>query len=595
MDRKTIIILAVAVLFLCLLSPVVDHFFPPQPIPLSEILVSTNTTVETAPTAGTSTNPPEAAPIARATPATAPATQPSAPEQTLNMTNQDLVFQFTSYGGGLKSIALENYPAVVGRKPTRPDENNFATLNANAPVPVLGILENGAAGNDVFTLTRSNTTVRAEQTRSNGLRVIKTFEVGNNGTNFLFTANVRFENTSPNPLPLPKREVVIGTATPIGPLDDPTTLGTIWYNGTKPADIGMAWFANRTLGCIPGTPRTLFEDGASNVVWAATHSQYFALAAVPSQPAPSLSIRPIELPVPDTNGVTAPRAMFLTNGYQTAFQYPAVILPPNKSLDQSFTFYAGPKKYFDLSKIGQSMGNNLDLVMGFTGFLGFGFFSKMLLLSMNGIAQIGLPYGLCIIAITVVVKLVFWPLTAASTRSQKRLQTLQPQLKIIAEKYKDDALKKHEKTTEFMKEHKVNPMGSCLPMLIQIPVFYGFYSMLRNAIELRGVPFLWAHDLCRPDTVGYIAGFPINPLPLIMGATQLWQASMTPPQPGMDPGQQKLMRFMPVIFIAFFYNMSAGLVIYWTVSNLLTIAQTKFTKMGADPAAAIPATSGKKK
>jgi YidC/Oxa1 family membrane protein insertase len=233
--------------------------------------------------------------------------------------------------------------------------------------------------------------------------------------------------------------------------------------------------------------------------------------------------------------------------------------------------------------------------MGFTGFLGFGFFSKMLLLTMNGIHATGLPYGFCIIAITVIVKMIFWPLTAASTRSQKRLQVLQPQIKAIAEKYKDDALKKHEKTTEFMKEHKVNPMGSCLPMLIQIPVFYGFYSMLRNAIELRGVPFLWASDLCQPDTVGYIANFPIHLLPLIMGATQIWQAQMTPPQPGMDPGQQKIMKFMPLIFIAFFYGMSAGLVTYWTVSNLLTIAQTKFTRMGADPAAAAPVPTGKKK
>jgi YidC/Oxa1 family membrane protein insertase len=225
--------------------------------------------------------------------------------------------------------------------------------------------------------------------------------------------------------------------------------------------------------------------------------------------------------------------------------------------------------------------------------MGFGFFSKILLISMTSLHKILPQYGLCIIAITVIVKLIFWPMTAASTRSQKRLQTLQPQLKAIAEKYKDDPLKKHEKTTAFMKEHKVNPMGSCLPVLIQLPVFYGFYAMLRNAIELRGAQFLWASDLTQPDTVGAIAGVPINPLPLIMGATQLWQSHVTPMQPGMDPAQQKLMRFMPLLFIAFFYRMSAGLTLYWTVSTLLTIAQTKMTR--TVPEAAAPAAPAPRK
>ena len=604
MDRKTLIILAVAILFLVLLSPVVDHFFPPVPVPATEAIATTNALAETPGPRGSATNTTSATPetAVSQTALAATTTTTAAPEQLLSITNQGLVFQFTSYGGGLKSIALQDYPAVVRRARTTPNDDNSTTLNAGAPLPVLAVLEKGASGNEVFALTQASNTVRAERTQANGLRLVKTFAIGNNGTNFLFTASLRFENISTNPIPLSRREVVVGTATPIGPLDDPTTLGTIWYNGTKATDIGASAYAMGLFGCIsrtaggnPRPPPNPIEDGASNVVWAAAHSQYFALAAVPSQPAPGISIRQIGIAAPDTNGVTAARAYLLTNGYQASFIYPADTLAPGKSQEQSFTFYAGPKKYFDLSKIGQSMGNNLDLVMGFTGFLGFGFFSKMLLLSMNGIAQTGLPYGLCIIAITVIVKLVFWPLTAASTRSQKRLQTLQPQIKVIAEKYKDDPLKKHEKTTEFMKEHKVNPMGSCLPMLIQIPVFFGFYSMLRNAIELRGVPFLWAPDLSQPDTVAYIAGFPINPLPLIMGATQLWQSHMTPPQPGMDPGQQRLMRFMPVIFIAFFYRMSAGLTIYWTVSNLLTIAQTYFTKMGDDPAAKAPVLSSKKK
>src|SRR5581483_829394 len=194
------------------------------------------------------------------------------------------------------------------------------------------------------------------------------------------------------------------------------------------------------------------------------------------------------------------------------------------------------------------------------------------LICMNGMHAIGLPYGLCIIAITVIIKLIFWPLTASATRSQKRMQALQPQMKAIAEKYKDDPAKKNEKTMEFMKQHKINPMGSCLPSLIQIPVFFGFYYMLRSAIELRGVHFLWAYDLSQPDTVAFVAGFPVNPLPLIMGVTQFWQ-----------------MQLMPLMFLVFFYKMSAGLTLYWTVSNLLSVIQMKMTRATPETPGPAPA------
>jgi YidC/Oxa1 family membrane protein insertase len=127
-----------------------------------------------------------------------------------------------------------------------------------------------------------------------------------------------------------------------------------------------------------------------------------------------------------------------------------------------------------------------------------------------------------------------------------------------------------------------------VPILLQIPVFFGFFQMLRSAIELRGASFLWAADLSQPDTVAMVFGFPINPLPLIMGATQVWQARMTPLSPGMDPVQQKMMQYMPLIFVFMLYNFSAGLALYWTVQNLLSILQLKLTKGAGNPAPAAP-------
>jgi YidC/Oxa1 family membrane protein insertase len=299
---------------------------------------------------------------------------------------------------------------------------------------------------------------------------------------------------------------------------------------------------------------------------------------VPQQGAPRIVARRASLlPLAAADQAANPKAV--TNGYQASLVYSGTNLLANQVLERRFQLYAGPKEYNTLAKLSTQFDNNLDLIMGFGGF--FGFFSKGLLLSMNTLHHsLHLSYGFAIIAITLIIKLLFWPLTAASTRSMKRMSALQPQMKEIQEKYKEDPRRMQAKLMEFMKQNKVSPMGGCLPMLLQIPVFIGFYKMLQTAIELRGASFLWAADLSRSDTVFVIPGldFPINPLPLIMGVTMLWQSHLTPPSPGMDPMQQKMMKYMPLMFIVILYNFSAGLSLYWTVQNLLTIAQMKLTR-----------------
>ena len=201
----------------------------------------------------------------------------------------------------------------------------------------------------------------------------------------------------------------------------------------------------------------------------------------------------------------------------------------------------------------------------------YGFCAKPLLLAMNWLHDVTqLGYGLVIVLLTILLRAVFWPLTAASTRSMKRMQALAPEMAILKEKYKDDQQKFAQKQMELWKKHNVNPMSGCLPMLIQMPVFFGFFTMIRSAIELRGAHFLWAADLSKPDTLFMIPGlnFPFNLLPLLMGGAMLWQSHLTPPSPGMDPSQQKIMRYMPLIFLVFLYNYSAGMSLYMAVSTL---------------------------
>jgi YidC/Oxa1 family membrane protein insertase len=508
----------------------------------------------------------------------------TAPEQLITITNAVARYTFTSRGGGLQSVQLIKYPDSVSlRWKKEVATNGVATLNAHAPMPVLAILgDPSLVGDGNFSLKQTADGVRAEKVLPDGLRLVKEFHVS---SNYLVNADVRLENNSDKPVALPPQDWVIGTATPMGPDDNGLYLGAMWYNGTNsPQDCTVSYFNKSTtaLFFFPRTPKTFFEAGAGNVVWAAAHNQFFALIAMPKQPAPQVLALPVNLPslTLDDQIPTAPPV-----GIQTAFVYPAQTITANSSVERQIIFYAGPKEYRKLALIGEDFNNNADLVMQF-GF--FGFFAKGLLLAMNWLHDVTrLGYGWVIVLITVIIKVMFWPLTAASTRSMKRMQALAPELKALKEKYKDDLQKFTQKQWEVYKKNKVSPMSGCLPMLIQTPVFIGFFTMIRSAIELRGAHFLWVADLSKPDTLFMIPGidFPFNLLPLLMGACMLWQSHLTPPAPGMDPAQAKMMRYMPLIFLVFLYNYSAGLALYWTVNNLLTIVQTKLTKSIQAPVA----------
>lgn len=575
MDRKSIIILVACFLLLFSWPLLVNKVYPPKPLPPG----ATNAPVAqlSGTNRATSTGAPPAVLESPATPHLGVNT--NIPEQILEVTNANAHYTFTSHGGGLKLIELLNYPETVSTRRERgAHSNRVATLNTFTPDPTFAILDGEAVqGDGVFTLSRTESGVRAEKTLTNGLTIVKDFQIS---TNYLVFATVRLENRSGQTLSLPAQEWVVGTATPMNAQDSGATEGMMWYNGAKAQDVvGASQFSTRGFACTPRVPPSEYRGNTTNVVWAAVHNQFFALALMPAGPAWQVVMRPVPLPQPteeevrnDTRIVKAPM------GYEAALVYPPLTLASHASEQRQAALFAGPKEYRTLATISATLNNNVDAIMGYTGF--FGFFSKGLLLWMNWLHGLGLTYGWAIVAITVIIKVVFWPLTQASTRSAKRMQALQPQIKALQEKYKDDPVKSQRKMMEFWKEHKINPMSGCLPTLIQMPVFIGFFYMIRSAIELRGAPFLWVSDLSRPDTLFLIPGlnFPFNFLPLIMGVTMLWQARLTPPSPGMDPAQAKIMRYMPLMFMVFLYNFSAGLTLYWTVQNILSIVQTKLIR-----------------
>jgi YidC/Oxa1 family membrane protein insertase len=583
MDRTGIIVVTLCVILL-------GVWFVEQqknyPRPSLQQVANTNTnTTAVAQTVTANSNavspPPNVVPV--------PVFDNNTPEELLVITNARARYTFTSRGGGLKSVELLDYPETVSpRWKKKVAKDGMATLNLRAPMPVLAILGDASlVGDGNFTLIHTADGVHAEKSLTNGLRLVKEFHLS---SNYLVNASVRLENTSAQPLMLPTQEWVIGTATPMGPDDTSYTLneGAMWFDGTGVKDQSLGWFSGSGFGCFRGVPRSEYLAGSNNVVWTAAHNQFFALMAMPKEPGAQIVARPVSLPlfpnVEPIPGAPAPQ------GIQTALVYPTATLAAHQAVERQIVLFAGPKEYRLLARIGEEFQNQADLVMNFGKFSGF--FAKALLLAMNWLHDVTrLGYGGTIVLITVLIKVVFWPLTAASTRSMKRMQVLAPEMQALKEKYKDDMQKFTQKQWELYRKHKVSPMSGCLPMAIQMPVFFGFFTMIRSAIELRGARFLWIADLSKPDTLFMIPGtaFPFNLLPLLMGGAMLWQSHLTPPSPGMDPTQAKIMRYMPLMFLVFLYSYSSGLALYWTVNNVLTIVQTKLTKMNQAPVSPVVA------
>jgi len=285
-----------------------------------------------------------------------------------------------------------------------------------------------------------------------------------------------------------------------------------------------------------------------NVQWAGVRSKYFMSAIVP--PA-GTSSRVVMTGSQETDVTGVEIAMPILEG----------------SADHQFLIYAGPLEYKRLKQLGHGLENGVELSYKFIRPI-----SQLLLLVMVWMHGFLPNYGIIIIIISALTKVLFYPLTKSSIRSMKAMQRLQPEMQAIRDKYKSDPQKMQRETMELYKQHKVNPLGGCLPMLLQMPVFFALYAVLANSITMRQSGFVWwITDLSIPDTVGMVGTFSIHVLPVIMFFTTVLQQKVTPVT---DPRQKMMGYMMPVVMLFIFYSFPAGLNLYWTVNNILTVAQT---------------------
>ncbi len=312
----------------------------------------------------------------------------------------------------------------------------------------------------------------------------------------------------------------------------------------------------------------------------ASHTDYFVFAGATT----FINNERLETKKEDVSGVLEHKGTLEWTAFQN--KYFAAALVPDKGVDfaethkiddqmyvglslqtvksaasSSILLYVGTKEVFLLEEAGHKLNRLMDY-----GWLGnkFAFLVKPLLSVLAFFYNVFGNYGWAIIFLTIVIKILFFPLTHKSFKSMKGLQKIQPYVKVIQERHKDDRQKMNEEMIELYKKHQVNPLGGCLPMLLQIPVFISLYHALFFSIELRGAPFMgWITDLSVAD--------PYYVTPVLMGVTMFLQQKMTPSVG--DPVQQKIMLMLPIVFTFLFVTFPAGLVIYWTINNLLTIAQ----------------------
>ena len=296
------------------------------------------------------------------------------------------------------------------------------------------------------------------------------------------------------------------------------------------------------------------ELPVTQMKWLGVEDQYFISAAVPMTTVRNGLFRAgayLSDPQPNVQG-----ERLLSPYFGVAL--PPTNLQPNLLVESDFRMYYGPKEDEELLKFGHNLVVSHDMTLEILA----GPLLDLLRLIYGYVGN----YGVAIIILTIIVRLVLFPLTFKGMKSMKRMQQLSPRMKKLQAKYKNNKEKLNKEMMELYRKNRVNPLGGCLPMLLQIPVFFALYSSLSSAVELRHAPFMfWISDLSQPDGLGIT--------PLLMGASMYFQQKLTPQTAMMDSTQAKVMQMLPFIFTIFTFTFPSGLTLYWVTSNVLSIAQ----------------------
>jgi YidC/Oxa1 family membrane protein insertase len=509
-------------------------------------------------------------PIPSATPQTQ--STPAFAEKTETLRNDDVELHLTNRGGGIREAVLLNHAS---------QGNDRLTLNSKDYLPIGAMIEKPDTPLDEFNLSREpDGGIRCERAADN-LTVRKKFffpPASEKKDNFLAEMDVDVVNAGAQSYTNPGYFVALGSAAPIHPRDYPYYTRLVWCIDGKAKGVDVNWFGagGGLFGIGSRAPQAFYQQDIANADWAAVSDQFFTTLIAP------LTTK--------ANGVWGRRSDISPDqkmhGIAGALRMPGFQLPAGQTYSARFEIWAGPKIYHRLARLDHNEGEIMD----------FGIFkivSQFLLNFLNWLHGFLGSYGWSILALTAVVKIVLWPLQGRANKSMRRMALLNPKIQELRDKYKDDPTRMNQEVMKLYKDYGINPVGGCLPMMIQIPIFFGLFKMLGQAVELRMQPFLWVKDLSQPDTVAVLFGVPINVIPLCMAASQIWLMAMTP-KTG-DPTQRRVMMFTPLIFLFICYNFAAALALYYTTQNIFSIVQFYYNKRQPMPTLERVTPPGKRK
>ena len=519
--------------------------------------------------------------------AKAPETNPVAEEKTFKLSSGGAVFTFTNFGGGIKRAEMSGQFAVQ-------DKENLVSLNESESEPI-GRLTTGV--DQYLDLVYAHvedwdtdTSISFVGKTREGLQITKTWTVEkqeargasskDEGASFRLRLNLEFENTGESPVNLKDYGLFAGSAAPLweGEWDRHITL---FYQ--KDGD-----YKKRRVIKFKKGKKPHFKEDAGVLGYAGVSNQFFATIISPENPYDAWiwgDRRAVQLPEIAGGGSG--------ESIRLGMSLPEKKLTPKGDNKEalSFNIYIGPKNSRLLGLTGEEHDRDYAKVMSYGMFSPISKFLNWLLnvlfSSIFSNISDSWGWGYSIVVLTIIIRGAMWPLQNKSTRAMKRMSKLQPQIKELREKYADDPNRMNQEMMKMYRDYGINPLGGCLPLLVQIPIFFGFYIMLQYAVELRQQPFLWVEDLALPDTVATLPfdlwplGDGVNLLPIVMAVTMVLQMALTP-KTG-DKMQRRLFMMMPVIFFFFCYNFASALALYWTTSNIFAIVQMLITRRLPDP------------
>ena len=314
------------------------------------------------------------------------------------------------------------------------------------------------------------------------------------------------------------------------------------------------------------------QNESMGIAWCGSTNKYFATILKPTSDdlVASVSAQAFDA----TGALSGEKSV--TGDFMVSLQTNNFRIPPHQSVKHSYLYFVGPKKEEVLRQYG-----TLDALLSYGWLTAI---SKALLAFLNAVHRAIPNYGISIIVLTIIIKAALFPLTRKSQVSMFRMQQLQPMISQMKERFKGDKQRMGKEQMLLFKKHGVNPMSGCLPMILQLPVFFALFRTLQLSFEMRQAPFLlWVTDLSRPDTLLHFSfnipfiGNGLNILPLIMTAASFAQMKLTPKAPAADPqaqAQQRMMSFMPIMFAFILYHMPSGLTVYWTTSTIFSIIES---------------------